>query len=69
MKTIKIVARQKIINPNTMQIHDDAGLKALDGYYEEILEVSDQVDIVKIAQNFEKNHPELSGWNIQIEEI
>ena len=42
MKHIKIIARQRIIDPHTGKMHNDQGLMALNGYYEsEIIEVED----------------------------
>ncbi len=64
LKRIKIVARQMIIG-----IHNDDGLKALDGYYEEILEIINKFDPIRIVENFEKEHPEFASWDIQIEEV
>ena len=37
MKQIKVIARERITDPSTKKIHTDEGLRALDGYYEEII--------------------------------
>lgn len=33
-KHVKLIARERIINPSTGRVHDDIGLRALNGYYE-----------------------------------
>ena len=45
MKLIKVIARERIIDPSTKKIHTDEGLRALDGYYEETIEVDESYDI------------------------
>lgn len=37
MKKYKLIVRQRIINPRTKMVHDDEGLKALDGYRESLV--------------------------------
>ncbi len=59
MKNIKVIAREKIINPETKQQYDDAGLKALDGYYEEVVSVDESYDEIAFLQEYAENHPEL----------
>lgn len=45
MKRYRLIARQQIINPQTHRVHDDEGLKALDGYWQsQFYEYADNVD-------------------------
>lgn len=70
LKKVKIIARSRIFtDANRYNVLDDLGLKALDGYYAESIDVEDNDNLISIAEKFEKEHPELSGWNIQIEEL
>lgn len=69
MKKYHFIARQKINNPSTMKIHDDEGLKALDSYYEEWVISNTAESIEILLSRFEKNHPELAGWDIEINTI
>ena len=69
MNTIKIVARQKIVNPSTNKIHNDEGLMALDGYAEEYIEVSDEFDANNLIDDFLSKNPNFVGCSIQIESI
>ena len=69
MKKICIIARQRIINPHTMKVHDDNGLRALNGYYEDVITVEAPFDETSFVLQFEEAHPELKGWNFQLVEI
>ena len=49
MKKYKLIARQRIINPQTKSIHNDEGLKALNGYWESsVYSFNDSVDTSEI---------------------
>ena len=69
MKKIRIIARQRIINPHTMKVHDDNGLRALNGYYEDVITVEVPFDETSFVLQFEEAHPEIKGWNFQLVEI
>lgn len=69
MKTLKIVAREAIINPSTNKIHDDDGLKALGGYYEKIIKVEDEYDIATVINDFCVENPNFKDSNIEIKVI
>lgn len=69
MKTIKVIGRETIINPATGNCHDDAGLRALDGYYEEVFSVEDNYDKTGFILELEKEILKLKNYNLQIEEI
>lgn len=44
MKNIRVIAREEIIDPKTGKAHDDTGLIALDGYYQQDFQVHDVYD-------------------------
>ena len=69
MKTIKIIAREKIINPRTGNVHSDEGLRALDGYFEDIKEVEDKYNGTSLILQYEELYPEIKGWDFQIIEL
>lgn len=70
MKKIKLIARERIINPATGKCHSDEGLMALNGYYETApFEVVDDFDPNTIVLKFEEKHPEYHSWNYQIIEL
>ena len=66
MKKIKVIARDKTINPDMMQVYDDDGLRALNGYHEEIVPVDEPYDMDAFVQKYEEDHPELKGWIFQL---
>ena len=69
MKKYRIIARQRIIDPKTKRVHDDFGLMALNGYYEDIIEMNEPIDEIMFHLQFEQDLPEYKGWNLQIIEI
>ena len=69
MKKYRIIARQRIIDPKTKRVHDDFGLMALNGYYEDVVTVEEPFDETSFILQFEEEHPELRGWDFQLSEI
>lgn len=69
MKRIRVIARERIINPSTMRIHTDAGLMALNGYWENVYEVEDDYSQTSFIDDLEGKNPELCGRDFQIIEI
>lgn len=69
MKRIRVIARERIINPSTMRIHTDAGLMALNGYWENIYEVEDDYSQTSFIDDLEGKNPELCGRDFQIIEL
>lgn len=69
MKRMAVIARQRIIDPKTMKIHTDEGLRALNGYYEDVVTVEEPFDETSFILQFEEEHPELRGWNFQLSKI
>lgn len=52
-----------------MQVYDDDGLRALNGYHEEIVPVDEPYDMDAFVQKYEEDHPELKGWIFQLFEL
>lgn len=69
MKRIRVIARERIINPSTMRIHTDAGLMALNGYWENVYEVEDDYSQTSFIDDLEGKNPELCGRDFQIIEL
>ena len=69
MKRIRVIARERIIDPSTMRIHTDAGLMALNGYWENVYEVDDDYSKTSFILDLEDKVPELRGRNFQIIEL
>ncbi len=69
MKTVKIIARQEIINATTGMLHDDTGLKALNGYCEQYVEVEDVQDITTVIDKFIVDNPNYRSANFEIDVI
>lgn len=57
MKRYRLIARQQIINPQTHRVHDDEGLKALDGYWESpIYEYPNDIDARTVFSELVKKY-------------
>lgn len=69
MKKIKVIARARIIDPKTKKYHDDVGLCALNGYYENVFMVQDDFDEIMFILALEEEFPELKNRSFYIEEI
>ena len=68
MKKYKIIARDRIIIPFGKGCIDNA-LKALNGYFETIIEADDNISYDKMLSELEKTYPKISDWDYVIEEI
>ena len=55
MKKYRIIARQRIIDPKTKRVHDDFGLMALNGYYEDIIEINEPIDEIMFHLQFHED--------------
>lgn len=69
MKKIKVIARERIINPAAQKIFSDAGLMALNGYYENVFEVDENYNKTTFILELEEKHPELKGRYFKIIEL
>ncbi len=67
MKGVKITARQNIIDSKTNKLHNDQGLKTLDGYFEsELYVVEDPYDKDLLIDEFKKMHPEIKADTYEV---
>ena len=69
MKKIRVIARERIINPETWRVHNDVGLMALNGYYENVFQVDDKYNETMFILELEENYPELKGQSFEIIEL
>ncbi|NCB43532.1 MAG: hypothetical protein EOM59_13080 [Clostridia bacterium] len=69
MKKIRVIARERIINPETWKVHNDVGLMALDGYYENVFQVDETYNKTMFILELEEKHPELKGRSFEIVEL
>lgn len=66
MKTVKVIARDQIINPATGKIYDDEGLHALDGYFEKDVNVKEPYDEIALVNNIRTKYPKTEYWDFEI---
>jgi len=69
MKKIKVIARERIINPETWRVHNDSGLMALNGYYENVFQVDETFNQTMFILELEEKFPELKGRSFEIIEL
>lgn len=69
MKKIRVIARERIIDPKTQKVHSDAGLMALNSYYENVFEVDEAYNKTMFILSLEEKHPELKGRSFEIIEL
>ena len=69
MKKLKITGRPLLIDPNTQKIYTVSQLRAMNCYYEDIIEVDDNYDTLMLDLNLKQKHPELKTYNFKFEEI
>lgn len=68
MKRIKLIARQRHIEPKTAKRYRDAKLMTVNAYYEDVFEVPDDFNKTMFLLRFEADHPEMKGWLFEITE-
>lgn len=68
MKRIKLIARQRYIEPNTGKRYSDAKLITVNAYYKDVFEVPDDFYKTMFLLQFEADHPEMKGWLFEITE-
>lgn len=69
MKKLRVIARQRHIDPKTGKKYSDAKLVTVNAYYEDVIEVEDSYDKNMLPLQLGEQHPELSGWTFQIIEL
>lgn len=68
MKRIKLIARQRHIEPKTGKRYSDAKLMTVNAYYEDVFEMPDDFNKTMFSLQFEVDHPEMKGWLFEITE-
>lgn len=66
MKRIKLIARQRHIEPKTGKRYSDAKLMTVNAYYEDVFEVPDDFNKTMFSLQFEVDHPEMKGWLLKL---
>jgi len=69
MKKLKITGRPLLIDPNTQKIYTVAQLRAMNCYYEDVIEVDDNYDVLMLDLDLKEKYPELRTYNFKFEEI
>lgn len=69
MKKLKIAGRPLLIDPNTQKIYTVSQLRAMNCYYEDIIDVDDNYDVLMLDIELKEKHPELRTYNLKFEEI
>lgn len=69
MKKLKITGRPLLIDPNTQKIYTVSQLRAMNCYYEDIIEVDDSYDVLMLDLELKEKHPEIRTYNLKFEEI
>lgn len=69
MKELKVTGRPLLIDPNTQKRYTESQLRAMNCYYEDIIEVEDNYDTLELALNLKEKYPELKTYNLKFEEI
>ena len=69
MKKLKITGRPLLIDPNTQKMYTESQLRAMNCYYEDIIEVEDNYDTLMLDLKLKQKYPELKTYNLKFEEI
>lgn len=69
MKKLKITGRPLLIDPNTQKIYTISQLRAMNCYYEDIIEVEDNYNVLTLELKLKEKHPEIHTYNLKFEEI
>lgn len=69
MKKLKITGRPLLIDPNTQKMYTVSQLRAMNCYYEDILEVEDDYNVLTLELRLKEKYPEIRTYNLKFEEI
>lgn len=69
MKKLKITGRPLLIDPNTQKMYTVSQLRAMNCYYEDILEVEDDYNLLTLELRLKEKYPEIRTYNLKFEEI
>ena len=66
MKTVKVIARDRIINPATGERYDDEGLRALNGYFEDYFHLKEPYNEIALVNEIRTKYPKTEYWDFEI---
>lgn len=69
MKKLKVTGQHLLIDPITQKRYTISQLRAMNCYYEDIIEVDDNYDVMMLDLNLREKYPELHTYNFEFEEI
>ena len=69
MKKLKVTGRPLLIDPITQKRYTISQLRAMNCYYEDIIVVDDNYDVMMLDLNLREKYPELHTYNFKFEEI
>ena len=69
MKKLKITGRPLLIDQNTQKMYTVSQLRAMNCYYEDILEVEDDYNVLTLELRLKEKYPEIRTYNLKFEEI
>lgn len=69
MKKLKITGQPLLIDPNTQKMYTVSQLRAMNCYYEDIIEVEDNYNLITLELKLKQKYPELKTYNFKFEEI
>ena len=62
MKRIRLIARQRHLEPKTGKQYSDAKLMTVNAYYEDVFEGPEDFNKTMFLLRFEADLPEMNGW-------
>lgn len=69
MKKLKVTGRPLLIDPNTQKIYTVSQLRAMNCYYEDIIEIEDNYNVLTLELKLKEKYPEIRTYNLKFEEI
>lgn len=69
MKKLEVTGRPLWIDPTTQKRYTVSQLRAMNGYYEDIIGVDDNYDVLMLDLNLREKYPELHICSFKFEEI
>lgn len=68
MKELKVIGRPLLIDPNTQKRYTASQLRAMNCYYEDIIEVDNNYDLLMLCLNLKEKHPEIRTYSFKFKE-
>lgn len=69
MKKLKVTGRPLLIDPNTQKIYTVSQLRAMNCYYEDIIELEDNYNVLTLELKLKGKYPEIRTYKLKFEEI